>query len=315
MRRVGVDVAIVIPCFNGERFVAATIESALAQTHPSVEVIVVDDGSTDSSLDVIEAAGGDRVVVVSIPNGGVARARNVGLEHCSPDVEFVLFLDADDLLRPDAVERLRERLVAEPDLVAAAGAASRIDDGGTLVAPAPSLVEAHEIGADRRVRVVTGVDRIGFWHLLPVTAIGSPGLCLARRAEIEAIGGFDESLRSCEDWDLWLRLSRRGDIGLVHHWVFEYRDHAGGKSKKHRVSRGHRDLIYRKHIVAAAVDDRPRVVAARSYGMYGYDMRACAGWCVDELRAGHPANATRLGVRAARYLAKYAASRVRAGRV
>lgn len=304
--------SIVIPCFNGERFVAEAVASALGQSVP-VDVVVVDDGSTDESRDVVDRiireTDGDRLTSIAKANGGVADARNVGLGAIG--TEFVMFLDADDVLRPDAAEVLLDRLQRSPDLVAAAGATSRMDETGATTEPAPEVIEVHELGRDGRVRVVTGVDRVGFWNLIPVTAIRSPGQALVRADELRSIGGFDVALRSAEDWDMWLRLSHRGDIGLVHHWVLRYRDHQGGKSKQHQVSRRYRRQIYDQHIAAADPADRSLVTVARRYGMYGFDMRACAGWSVDELRAGHLGNAARLGIRSGRYGAKLAVAAVR----
>src|SRR3712207_5711907 len=94
----GMTVSIVIPCFNHARFVAAAIESALAQTWADCEVVVVDDGSTDDSGAI--AARYDRVRVVAQPNRGLSEARNAGLAAAQGDI--IIFLDADDRLRPAA---------------------------------------------------------------------------------------------------------------------------------------------------------------------------------------------------------------------
>jgi Glycosyl transferase family 2 len=99
-------VTIAISSYNYERFVAQTIESALGQTHPNVEVIVVDDGSTDGSWDVIQRfveRDGDRITAIRSPNRGQGSAYNIGFERSSG--EWVLFLDSDDMLHPDTVAR------------------------------------------------------------------------------------------------------------------------------------------------------------------------------------------------------------------
>src|SRR5262245_32512914 len=99
--RVGTDVSIVVPCFNGERFVEQAIASALVQDG-DLEVIVVDDGSTDASVTVVQsiAKTDPRVKLCAEPNLGPAQARNVGVRAMSPTSRYLLFLDADDVLAP-----------------------------------------------------------------------------------------------------------------------------------------------------------------------------------------------------------------------
>jgi glycosyltransferase involved in cell wall biosynthesis len=309
---VPVDVSVVIPFYNGERYLEATLLSALGQRDVDLEVILVDDGSTDSSARVAAAVGGADAMLISTENGGVARARNLGLSACAPSSRFVLFLDGDDVLRPGAIAALFGHLSVRPELAATIGAVSRIDEHGETITAAPELVEIHELTDDLHVRIVTGIERFGYRHLLPVTPISSPGQCLVDRAMLDAVGGFDEGLRSCEDWDLWLRLARRADFGVLQRHVLEYRQHAGGKSKRHDVSRSHRDLVYHKNLVAAPDDEKRSIAIARSFGMYGYDMRLCARWCLTAVREREPVEAVRLGVRALRYAGKYGTARTRA---
>src|SRR4051794_34247007 len=100
-------VSVIIDNFNYERFLRRAVDSALAQTYPKVEVIVVDDGSTDGSLALLEEYR-DTVTVITKENGGQASALNAGFARCNGDV--VLFLDSDDELRPDAAEKVVEAL-------------------------------------------------------------------------------------------------------------------------------------------------------------------------------------------------------------
>ena len=96
-------VSVIMPCYNGARFIAESIESVLAQTHENLELIVVDDGSTDDSMEIVRGFGG-RVRSEALPqNQGVNFARNRGVELACGD--FVQFLDSDDLLRPEKVSR------------------------------------------------------------------------------------------------------------------------------------------------------------------------------------------------------------------
>lgn len=132
-------VEIVIDNYNYARYLPAAIDSALAQTHPRVRVIVVDDGSTDDSAAVIERYG-DRVEAVLKENGGQASAFNAGFERCRGDV--VIFLDADDVLAPQAAARAAAAFAADPRLVKVQSRMAFLDAAGRptgVVKPAPHL--------------------------------------------------------------------------------------------------------------------------------------------------------------------------------
>ena len=132
-------VDIIVNNFNYERFLAHAIDSALAQTHPHVRVVVVDDGSTDGSHALI-ASYGDRITPVLKDNGGQASAFNAGFAATQADV--ILFLDADDALEPDVAARVIETLTAQPDVAKVQWRTAVIDDDGVLtgkVLPAPHL--------------------------------------------------------------------------------------------------------------------------------------------------------------------------------
>lgn len=109
-------VSVVIPCFNAERFIAETLESVFAQTYRNLDIIVVDDGSTDSSANIVRSLGDPRVRLVQRENGGQTAALNTGLAHASGD--YVQFIDADDVIDPDKIELQLRRLEGAPRAVA-----------------------------------------------------------------------------------------------------------------------------------------------------------------------------------------------------
>jgi hypothetical protein len=134
-----IRVDIVIDNFNYGRFLGEAIESALAQTHPHVRVIVVDDGSTDESQSVL-AQYADRIEPVLKENGGQASALNAGLAHCSGDV--VIFLDADDVLHPPAAARAAEVFAGNPEIVQVPYRLEVVDPSGRrngLIKPPPDM--------------------------------------------------------------------------------------------------------------------------------------------------------------------------------
>ncbi len=181
-------VSIVIPCYNDEAWVADAIESALAQTWPELEVIVIDDGSTDGSVRVIESFS-DRIRWETGPNRGGGAARNRGLAMARG--EFVQFLDADDLIKPD---KTRRQMDAMPT------------DSGWMVL---SGVEAID---------TTGRPTSGTW--IPAETIGDPVDYVLRnslmitplhsRSDLLAAGCFREHLKCSQERDLHLRLACGG---------------------------------------------------------------------------------------------------------
>jgi glycosyltransferase involved in cell wall biosynthesis len=181
-------VSVVITTYNHAHFLKEALSSVAAQTsHPS-EVIVVDDGSTDDPSSAV--AGRPGVQLIRQDNRGLAAARNTGLRTARS--RYVLFLDADDLLTPVAIASGLECFQRHPNAALVYGAHRRID------------VEGRPL-TDVRFQPITGDP---FAALLQGNAIGMHAAVLYRREALLEAGGFDESLRRCEDYDVYLRLSR-----------------------------------------------------------------------------------------------------------
>jgi glycosyltransferase involved in cell wall biosynthesis len=220
-------VSIVIPNHDLGRFAGEAIASALAQTHPAVEVIVVDDGSSDDSLDLIRATPGflaGRVQVVAQANGGVARARNAGAALARG--QFLVFLDADDLLDPAYVERCLTALLAAP----------------------PSVAYAYS--QMRYFGATEGLYRskaFGRWKLIRGNFVNASAL--VRREAFEAVGGFDPGLTGHEDHALWVALLERGWGGVfVPEPLLRYRRHQAGSRNtltRERLRQLHADVAIR----------------------------------------------------------------------
>ena len=185
------DVAVVIPARQAEATVAACLDSLLVQTSSKWEAIVVDDGSTDATASIASryAAIDVRIRVVTQHRSGVSSARNAGIAATSS--EWLLFLDADDWLLPPALERL-----------SAAGTARSLDavyGGWVRVTPrGEHVVERYTPDEEMIFTTLAGFCPFAI-HA-----------CIVRRQAVEEVEGFDPSLRSCEDWDLWQRVARTG---------------------------------------------------------------------------------------------------------
>ncbi|HEX6534381.1 MAG TPA: glycosyltransferase [Gemmatimonadaceae bacterium] len=200
-------VAVIIPCYRQAHLLPQAIESALAQTRPATEIIVVDDGSPDDVERVVRRYPGVRCIRQE--NQGLSAARNTGLAAARS--ELVIFLDADDRLLPDAI---------------AAGVAciAGCDDCAFVFGEFRFMTED---GTPRGTRVrppVKGGDL--YRALLRQNHVEMTATVLFRRATVAAEGGFDPTLRSSEDYDLLLRLARRYPARWHETLVAEYRRYA-----------------------------------------------------------------------------------------
>lgn len=201
------SVSVIVPVYNGAAFVTDAIDSALAQTHTDVEVIAIDDGSTDDTPAAL-ARFGARIRVHRQSNRGLAAARNRGLELSTGGL--VALLDADDVWEAAFLEHAVARLAtAEASMVG-------VFSGWVLADPS-----GRTLPHTRTIRRGTLTVR-DFLRRCPFP----PSTVVVRRAAVRAAGDFDESLRATEDWDLWLRLTGSGGtFGALDQCLCRYRVH------------------------------------------------------------------------------------------
>ncbi|HET9593723.1 MAG TPA: glycosyltransferase [Solirubrobacterales bacterium] len=198
-------VSVVIPCWNQGPYLGEAIESVLAQTWPALELIVVDDGSEDNSYEVAGRYPGVRRLRQR--NRGVAAARNRGLAECSGD--YIVFLDADDRLLPNALEVGMGELLAAPEAAFAAGRPRDIGRTGKVIREAAQPL----------------VSRDHYLKLLEECFIWSGSSVVYRRAPLEAVGAFNEDRRAADDYELYLKLAREFPVCCHDAIVTEYRRH------------------------------------------------------------------------------------------
>lgn len=196
-------VSIVIPCFNAGDLLSEAVESALAQTYSDVEVIIVDDGSTDArTQEILATATWPRTRIIRQDNAGPAAARNVAIAAASG--EFILPLDADDRIAPSYVEKAVAAMVANPEVGIVYCKAMKFGaENGPWLLPPYTLRELV-------------IDNVIF-----VTS-------LFRKADWEAVGGFRESLRhGVEDYEFWIRIVGLGRrVVQLDEYLFFYRTQA-----------------------------------------------------------------------------------------
>ena len=204
------SVSVVIPAKNVAAYVGETIVSALAQGEVT-EVIVVDDGSTDNTISIVRAIRDPRLRLMTNDSAGVSAARNLGARHASG--EWLLFLDADDRMRPGAVAALLAAARGAPRAVLVYGDYNTIDSEGRQIGRRDLLKGRRKPSGDVLTRLAAG------------NFIVNGGIALARAEAFRAIGGFDTSLRYCEDWHCWCRLAAIGEFEFASKLLLDYRLH------------------------------------------------------------------------------------------
>lgn len=258
---------VVIPAYNSARVLAEAIESVLSQEPPTDRLIVVDDGSTDDTPPVLEKHRG-HLEYVRQPNRGPSAARNRGWARLTTDA--VIFLDADDLLLPGGLAARLALLRGE----------------GTAWAHTEGYLQGP--GEDRRLFSATYPPEGG----RPAGWIFSALLCrnfittsaaIVRRQALERVGGFDESIRGMEDWDLWLRLAVRYPAGYGLEPTFVQRRGPGTLSSDRQAM-----TRLRYHILVKIRRLFPREVAAAgwparrsvadAHNQFGYALAAAGRW-------------------------------------
>jgi glycosyltransferase involved in cell wall biosynthesis len=212
-------VTAVIPAWNAEGTIDATLSSVRTQTHRELEIIVVDDGSTDGTRERVRrhVAVDPRVRLVEQPNSGVAAARNRGIAEASSG--YIAPVDSDDLWHPEKIARQLKLIEGSPDVGFVCTAYSVLDEAGRVVMEyGGNVPRSHQ-----------------FLDLCARNFIGNGSSALIRRSAIERCGGYDESLRrrcaqGCEDLKLYLCIAEHSRIAMIRSPLTGYRQLADNMS-------------------------------------------------------------------------------------
>jgi len=198
-------VSVIIPVYNGEPFVARAIMSVLNQTYPIAEIIVVNDGSTDRTLHVLQLFG-KRINVISTPNRGVSSARNTGIEASTGNL--IAFLDADDVWHDDKIER--QVACLEQDPAAGLCCCDYLIDDGKAIKPA-SHFEALQ---DKHGIPIEDWKQDPLRLLIKGNFVGTTSAVLIKRDVLDLVGLFKSRYKQAEDYDLWLRCARVAKLAI-----------------------------------------------------------------------------------------------------
>ena len=299
-------VAVVIPAYNRENYLGECLNSLIAQTHENWHAIVIDDGSSDGTLELARryAEQDHRIEAHGFPNGRIAVARNRGLKMVPDDASYVMFLDSDDYLDPHALKTLTDVLNESPDAVGVYGLARGVDATGTPLIT--DVTEAfgfnRDVIANGKHRTVTDDRPTTFANLVVWICIETPGQVLIRTSAIRKTSGFDPETVPSEDWDMWLQLSMIGDFVFVRQFVMNKRAHASNISSDGKVMARAEPAIRNKLAKLTKLSSEQRRIARAGH------RSSCAvkvDWARSDWRHGNRANAVRNVYRAYRSYVRF----------
>ena len=257
-------VSVIIPTYNSGHFVSAAIQSALAQTYQPLEVIVVDDGSTDDTKERISAWEGS-IHYVRQPNRGPAAARNRGITLARGDL--IAFLDADDVWLPQKLQKQVELLRHRPE-------------AGMVHS---ALYYWNEGTDNREVRNDSHSEKHGHCYQSFFDRCGvTPSTIIVRREVLARIGGFDESIRrpSTEDYDLCFRIARYYELAYIDEPLILYRLHAANGSKNTATLLESQLYVLEKAL--SADPDLARMLGRRAVNSRVFHLLFSLGYCADD---------------------------------
>lgn len=215
-----VKVSVVIPAYNAARFVTAAIDSVLAQTVQDFEILVVDDGSTDSTREVLARYDSPKVQYLYKPNGGVSSARNFGIEKARG--KYIAFLDADDLWMPEKLEKQVTLLESNEEIGLCYAATEKVDENLQTV----GYIQANSY-KDYCEALLLNLNIVA----------GSCSSAIVRRDAALQTNGFDAKFSTCADWEYWLRLSLLTRFAPVEEYLVKYRVVPGSMSSDPYISK------------------------------------------------------------------------------
>lgn len=240
-------VSVIIPNYNYAHYVTQAVDSVLAQTYPQVEIIVIDDGSTDDSEPILRSYG-DKLKWIRQQNQGVSAARNLGVRESKG--ELIAFLDADDVWLPTKLEKQVARILAEPKL--------------GLVHCGVEQIKSDDTQLGTEVDGLEGWVSTAMLQFQRTVIIAAGSTAVVSRAVFEAVGGFDTRLSTSADWDFCYRAAVYRQVGFVPEPLVKYRIHDSNMHSNIRTMEHDMLLCYEKAFSSSA--DHNSTLRRRSYG-------------------------------------------------
>ena len=265
-------ISVLMNVYNVADYLPAAIESIRRQTWTDWELILVDDGSTDTSGEVCQQAAreDDRIRLIQQANAGIPAALNAGLKLAKG--EFLARMDADDLATPDRLQLQVDYLRANPDCVVVGGQAMQIDDTGRELGSMHSPLEHDEIMSQ-------------LWQGRGSAIVHSG--CMMRTSAVREVGGYQNELKVCEDLDLFLRLSETGTLANLQKQVIIVRRHLQSISA---LGQSSENYPLKLQIIAQARESRGEPfdpLSVRKLSPPSSPAEAYANWMLLALRSGN----------------------------
>jgi glycosyltransferase involved in cell wall biosynthesis len=249
-------VSVIIPCYNGSRYLRETLESVQAQSRPSLEVIVIDDGSTDDSAAIAESFDSS-VRVIRQANQGESVARNRGIAEARGT--YCMFLDADDLLHEQALEKLIAASGEDRAAVLMMGCAAFVDDPANIMKWFPACVD-------------------GFFEGVMAGNRGLPHSYLTPTDLVRKVGGFNQHIRFGEDWDFWCKVAcTRPRVIAVDFTGAYYRTHPNSQSRNADPKAKRRDHVAIVEGMIARMAPNQDLVTAHGEAAFWFGWAMLAG--------------------------------------
>lgn len=226
-------ISVIVAAYNADHFLPETLATLLDQTVDEVEILVVDDGSTDSTADICKAMAPRVTYFYQENSGGCASPRNHGIRHAKGD--YITFFDADDLMAPEKLQRQLQVMQAHPEVGMVVSDYRNFDETGRTQ---PSHFSSCPLLSDRLAANNADAPLI----LQPdecTSLLLEENFCIASSAMYRAdlvrhIGGFDESLTSCEDYHFYFRIARLAPTAVIPYEGFQRRLHSASMSANNR---------------------------------------------------------------------------------
>lgn len=248
-------VSVIVPVYNRAHLVAKTLDSILAQTYPLVEVVTINDGSTDNTLMVLQTYAADypdRVLVIDQPNTGQVRARNHGLLKARG--EYIAFLDSDDTWEPEKLALQLPLFKGNVGLVYSG--IYEVDDTGKITKIVPCEPE---------------VKGFVYSQLLIKNRMTGGSVVVTRNA-LDRVGFFDESFTAGENWELWIRIAKEFRVEYVNQPLMRYLRHQGNMSHDNSRISASALAILQKHLPSGTGQEELKKVYKTAYANYFYTL-------------------------------------------
>lgn len=207
-------VSVVMPAFNSEATIGESIKSVLKQSFQGWELIVVDDGSTDGTAEVVNSFSDERIQLIIQVNSGVSSARNAAITRSSG--QYIAFLDSDDIWHPEKLRKQLDFFKKHPEI-------------GLLYTDKMCFYESLDNAFFCEYKIDVGIDD-DYQRLLTHDYISTLTV-MTRKDVLEHVGVFKSDLRCAEDWDLWIRIAKNFSVSVIREPLAYYREHPGGISK------------------------------------------------------------------------------------